>query len=233
LELGSAHDFFDAEFRKNGAIELDLSVFELDDDATHVTQTQAEFNVSFKSPPPRDPCTGVNVAGLDGFQVYSSDGETEFEFTRTRHRELRFVHDEELLGIAESLLANQGTRAHRTSRSDIQRYIRARFAAGDPEWFRVLGQRTNWTVWACPPERRATKGPSTGAQQGAHEGKAPEHLDGNGAPATVQTSTAADGSHDPPQPSADQSNAAGGGDQAVAKPLEGKAESGQGQSEAS
>jgi hypothetical protein len=148
LELSSADDFYETELMTRERLpDLELSVFDVEDDEPAVVQTHAEYAASFRDAPPgvRE---GIAVTDCDGCDVVKAEGETAFSFTRDRHRELHFLDEHELRKLAESVVANLPERRRGADLERLRAYARERLGTRDPEWIAACEQRPTWKKWA-------------------------------------------------------------------------------------
>lgn len=147
LELSSAGDFYETELMTRDLLpDLELSVFDVEDEEPAVVQTHAEYAASFRDAPPgvRE---GIAITDCDGCDVVKAEGETAFSFTRDRHRELHFLDEHELRRLAEFVVTNLSGRRRGAEQERIRAYVRERLGTRDPEWIAACERRPRWKKW--------------------------------------------------------------------------------------
>jgi hypothetical protein len=125
------------EFSRGGEVDLNLSVYEVDD--VDIVRAVAEHCASFS-----DPKAYPNL-DMSGRPTIATPGATHFKFTIDAHRELRFQDVDELRSyIQETILPQFTQRCHVVERAQVKAYAHGRRDAGDPEWVRFFSTRPKW-----------------------------------------------------------------------------------------
>jgi|GEM_PF-7095591 len=132
-------------------LDLDLSVYLVDDDEEQVTKVRTEHCASFSSPP----LSHEASLTLHGFPVEIAEipGATDFSFTRQQHREMRFIDNDELLKVAAVVKGEFERRQRFTTAEQMWEYINQRLIADDEEWRTLCDNRKKkkWKKWAATP----------------------------------------------------------------------------------
>ncbi len=148
LELSSADEFYETELMTRERLpDLELSVFDVNDVAPDVVRTHAEYAASFRDAPPgvRE---GIALTDCRACDEVTVQGDTEFAFTRSQHRELHFLDAGELRELAASVVATLAERRRGAEQESIRAYARDRLSARDPEWLSACEKRPKWSKWA-------------------------------------------------------------------------------------
>lgn len=144
-------EVYEAEFRtKQGAPDLNLSVFEIEDLPATVVQAHAEHCASAGLDPPSRGARNADVAGLMHDPVVTCEGMSRFAFTRNAHREVQFANADALLEMVTRLVDQRDQRRRDVVVGEIRAYVRDRLGAADPEWiaFRASSaKRATWDKW--------------------------------------------------------------------------------------
>jgi hypothetical protein len=137
-----------------GAYDMNLSVYELDEDGRQVTQARTEHRASFCDPPePQEP--SISLHGFPEVDLTETLGETAFTFTQKQHREMNFFDDDEVLAVAEVVRAQLEERQLITTAEAMWEFVTQRLREEDPEWIRLCGNKKRWKKWVKTPPRQA------------------------------------------------------------------------------
>ncbi len=144
LELDDPDLLLDIEFRRRDDNEPDLrpSVY-LVGDEMEALRAWCEHVASFIRPPRGG--AGLDVAGLEGFEVRPTRGQTMFAFANQRHREICFADEESLRGFIGALLGERVERAVQFTKAQVHEYVRAH--ADEPEWKVALEHAPGASSW--------------------------------------------------------------------------------------
>lgn len=150
LEAASAEEFLQIELtKKQGGLDLDISVYEVADEEGSVVQSRVEHTASFLNPPAGDEA-GICLRGFPQIDVLEEAGATCFEYTRSTHRTLRLLDEDELRQVVQAVLEDR-IRRHRLAACDNMRsYVHRRLAVNDKEWVDLCDRkdRKKWKPWA-------------------------------------------------------------------------------------
>ena len=140
--------------RKDGATyDMNLSVYELDEDGRQVTQARTEHRASFCDPPdPQEP--SMSLHGFPEVDLTESPGTTAFTFTQKQHREMNFFNDDEVLAVAEVVRAQLAERQLITMAEAMWDFVTQRLREEDPEWVQLCGSKKKWKKWVKSPPRQ-------------------------------------------------------------------------------
>lgn len=135
LELDDPDMLLDIEFRcrEDNAPDLRPSVYLVTDQA-EALRAFCEHVVSFISPPRGG--AGLDVDGLEGFELHPDPGQTLFTFANEQHRELLFDDEQALRQFVKALFDELEARATSFSKSQLYDYVREH--AAEPEWAQAL-----------------------------------------------------------------------------------------------
>ena len=139
---------FRTEFCRDGLPDLRLSVYEIDE-ADDVVRSHAEHSASANADPPSG-STNVDLYGHPKVQVVT--GASAFQFTRQRHREMVFTHEQELRNFVAFVRANFDGRAYPTKKKQLLDYARERMATRDQEWIDFCNESPKAKKWKCPDQ---------------------------------------------------------------------------------
>lgn len=152
----TAEEFCEIEFHRDGAPDLDLSVYEIERSNENVSRTCAEHSAHCLGSPP-SLFHGVDLSGHDDIDIDSNPGASVFEFTRTRHRSLQLIDESELIAIASTIINERSGRHQATPADQIQKYICDRLEAGDYEWTELCNEKPKWGKWARKAHQHRTQ----------------------------------------------------------------------------
>jgi hypothetical protein len=145
----SLEEFVKIELHVGGEPDLNLSVYEIEDEASCVVRTLVEHWVSIKHPEPAEPCRGFDASGGHDGQIESIPGDSCFRFTRECHREIAFMDAEELSKFASLILLEYHRRSRSASKGDFRAYIQNLLKLNDSEWVALLAmpEKAKWRKW--------------------------------------------------------------------------------------
>lgn len=128
------------EFSSNGELELDASVYLIEE--SDLIRTVAEHSAGSGCDPPR----GFDNINLDdGRPLVESAGETGFQFTTAAHRELRFESEAALKDFLVTRIIPQiAERKYVATKAQVRAYVKAQKDADDPEWVAFLAKNDRW-----------------------------------------------------------------------------------------
>lgn len=144
----SAEEFYELELSNGAEADLNISVYEVRDDAQTVVRVISEHWASTKEPEPHSPCGAVDVSNTGNGTLEAVLGEGCFEFTRTTHRELRFMNESEVRGLARLLVSERESRTRTVEREKVRTYVAERVASQDAEWVHLAASKPKWREWA-------------------------------------------------------------------------------------
>jgi hypothetical protein len=132
---------------KNGGLDLEPSVYELNDEGelhAQVVRACTEHAASLLHNPPNGG-GGIDLAGL--CRTQPTPGRTAFDFTRTRHHEIQLESAEDLRALVQGALTTYESRNQPVTRDEMLDYADARLAAEDDEWLDATKPGTQGHDW--------------------------------------------------------------------------------------
>jgi hypothetical protein len=128
--------------------DLSISVYEVEDQTGRFAQVHAEHCASIPIDPPKRDGEGLNLSNLDGTEVVSTPGKSQFIFTRERHREVKLASADALQAAIVIIASQREERMRVVAQKEIQLYVHQQLAANDDEWVRVCASNESWQKWA-------------------------------------------------------------------------------------
>ena len=134
----SAQEFCDLEFDQ--CSDLSASVYEVAGKEEAVRAHAEHYGSCDLNPAPV-----VNFnAEVEGCEFKATAGRSKFEFTKTKHRDLKFNDKDHLLRHVTIVFNDLPNRKIPVSKEDIGMYVRSKYDEGDPQW-RVLIDTSKWS----------------------------------------------------------------------------------------
>ena len=82
---------------------------------------------------------------LSGREIVATPGETDFQFTKQAHREMKFRDIDELRSYLEQMIRPQfGQRCHEVKLAMVKAYARKQKDVEDPEWVALFLKNPRW-----------------------------------------------------------------------------------------
>lgn len=128
-------------------LDLSPSVYALDN-AGQVVQADAEhcasLDLNLRS------MVHVNLAGaIPATGTVSTPGDSSFEFTRSRHREIPLNSEADLHEIVRKVKADLVQRRYEVQKTQLRDYVQSKMRAMDAEWTALCTQNPRWAAkWA-------------------------------------------------------------------------------------
>lgn len=157
----SPDDFYEMELTNGAEPDLDISVYEVADEAPTILRTISEHWASTKNPTPHSPCRALDATAAHSGRIEDTPGSGFFEFTRVAHREVRFMAECEVREFASVLIAERMKRTRAAGRDEVRRYMAERFVANDDEWRQVAASKPQWQEWAAKQPKPVAKTPKS------------------------------------------------------------------------
>lgn len=127
-----AEETYRVEFTdRDGTPDLSPSVYEIEDQQEDIVRAYAEHYAGLGLDPPRG-ATNVDFGGEH--DVAQTPGDSDFEFTRDAHREVRFKTEEALKKFVELVCSEIETRKRPTTKAEVKNYVKSRLDEDDAAW---------------------------------------------------------------------------------------------------
>jgi hypothetical protein len=143
--LESPADFCDAEFgdRYSGGLDRNISVYRIK--AEILVQGHTEHYAGSNLGPSGRP--DLDLDGIATNVVLAPLADWPFAMTRGAHCEIRCDSDQQVLDLAERLLADLPARQHPVSKAEMKIYVLAAVDRSDPEWLAYLADPATGQAW--------------------------------------------------------------------------------------
>lgn len=143
-EAETPEEFIDAELiDRNGRYDLHLSVYQLDEN--HSTRVLCEHQAGSDLDP--KPHCLIDLREAVTTIVLETPGETGFQYTQTRHREVTLESDEDAIAFGKRIFELLSGIGYKVSLADMRSYLALCVNESDPEWLAFFSGSPKGPKW--------------------------------------------------------------------------------------
>ena len=147
-----ADQFYRTEFCRGGRPDLELSVYDVEDNQESLCRIIAEHHAI--APDQERPRTKrhFHVSGLEPRAPQPNPLPGPFTFLRDAHGEIRFEDEGELRALAMGVHGELAERGRTIERPAVREFLTGVLRVGNPEWRAFLESTPTWQAWVEPVE---------------------------------------------------------------------------------
>ena len=139
-----ADQFYKTEFYRRGRPDLNLSVYNVEDDQKSLCRIIAEYHAI--APDQERPKTKrhFDISGLEPRTAEPTPFPCRFHFLKDAHHEVQFETEGELRDLAVGVHGELAERGRTIDQAAVWEFLAEVIKAGDPEWQAFLESAPRW-----------------------------------------------------------------------------------------